>query len=490
LADLNQVYRIVNGVRTAYQVQIENTPRQFNAHLDYESALFVQDSWTIKRLTLSPGLRVEWFKARNLDNFADPGRFVPARFFPGAVQPFNWDHQPAPRFAAAYDLFGDGKTAIKGSIGKFYQTQGVELMRPYTAARSAATSTFNWTDTNLDDIAQDNEFLVNGCITCGSNANFGTLVVSQAADPNLKRAYNWKQSLQLQREVFGRVSLSLGAFRTPWRDIGDQRNTLVPRTAWQTAGGGTEFTVTNPLNRAQLLKAYQLRSDLRGQSYLLDTTNPDFRQYYNGYEISGQARLPRGAVLFGGWTMERMRTISCNSFVSDPNGRSSDLYRGFPIATGLQADADGTPWCDQTKYHIPFINDFKLSGSTPLFFGVDFGFVLQSLSGAMQSRTYQLVNNQFPGGTSVGTAQTIMLDRPGTYYLPRLEELDVTIKKNIRTGRRSMSFEIDYFNVTNSNSILGNTNTVTNVDGGGPNLGNVTSFLDGRIPRIAFQYKF
>ncbi len=76
-------------------------------------------------------------------------------------------------------------------------------------------------------------------------------------------------------------------------------------------------------------------------------------------------------------------------------------------------------------------------------------------------------------------------------YLPRFFQLDVTIKKNFRFGRgRSLSFQLDYFNVTNSNSILGMTNTVVNQDGGGPNLGNVTSFLDGRMPRIAMQYKF
>src|SRR5262249_21676589 len=160
--------------------------------------------------------------------------------------------------------------------------QGVELLRPYTAARSAATSTFNWTDTNLDGIAQDSEFLPNGCVTCGSNATFGTLIVSQAADPNLKHAYNWKQSIQIHGEMFHRLSVSLGAFRTPWHGLGDQKSLLVPRSAWLSSGGGTEFTVTNPLNRSQVFKAYQLATASRGQSQLFDTTNPDFRQYYNG----------------------------------------------------------------------------------------------------------------------------------------------------------------------------------------------------------------
>jgi hypothetical protein len=249
-----------------------------------------------------------------------------------------------------------------------------------------------------------------------------------------------------------------------------------------------------------LLKAYQLRPAARGQTFRLDTTMPDGHSYYNGYEVSGQARLQRGAVLFGGWTMERNRTVSCGSLADNPNAwngpgalaplTGGDMYRGFPVALGMQADPDGTLWCDQTKYKIPFTHDFKLSGATPLWFGFDFGFVMQNLAGQMQSRTYSLVNNQFPGGSNVGTAQTLMLDRPGTYYLPRLYQLDISIKKNLRFGNRTMSFSVDYFNVTNSNSILGRTNSVVNQDGGGPNLGNVTSFLDGRMPRIAFQYKF
>jgi hypothetical protein len=490
-ADLVQSYRVINGVpRTPYQVTIENTPRQFNAQMNYDSALYAQDSWTIKRLTVNGGFRLEWFKATNVENFADPGRFVPARFFPEYEMPMDWDATPAPRFAAAYDLFGDGRTALKANIGLYRETWSSEIMRDYTAARSASSSVFNWTDLNRDDIAQENEFLPNGCITCGSNASFGSVRTSRITDPSRRRAHSWEQGLSMQHQLFERVSITAGAYRRIWHNIDDADNDLVSRSDWLNSGGGLEFTVTNPLNRSQLLKAYQLRPGVRGQSFIVDRTNAGARSLYNGYEVSGTARLARGAVLFGGWTMERNRTVNCTSLAENPNATQGDYYRGFTTAIGLQADADGTPWCDQTKYKIPFTNDFKLSGSTPTLFGIDVGFLMQNLAGSMRSLTYQLVNSQFPGGTSTGTAQTILLNRPGTMYLPRFFQLDLTVKKVIRLGRRSMSFQVDYFNVTNSNSILGLTNTVINQDGGGPNLGNVTSFLDGRIPRIAFQYKF
>jgi hypothetical protein len=490
-ADLTQIYRTINGVpRTPFQVTIENTPRQFNAQMNYDSAIYAQDSWTIKRLTMNAGFRLEWFKSTNVDNFADPGRFVPARFFPEYEMPMDWDATPAPRFAAAYDLFGDGRTALKANIGLYRETWSSEIMRDYTAARAASSSTFNWTDRNGDDIAQESEFLVNGCLTCGSNANFGSVVNSRISDPNRKRAHNWEQAVSVQHQLLDNVSVTAGVYRRIWYNIDDTDNTLVNQNDWLNSGGGVEFTVTNPLDRSQLLKAYQLRPAVRGQSFTVDTTNADARSLYNGYEVSGTARLARGAILFGGWTMERNRTRNCTSLGDNPNGRRNDYYREFTTAIGLQADPDGTRWCDQTKYTVPFTHDFKLSGSTPTLFGIDVGFLMQNLAGAMRSLTYTLVNNQFPGGTNVGTAQELLLNRPGTLYLPRFFQLDVTVKKNFRFGRRSLSLQVDYFNVTNSNSILGLTNTVINQDGGGPNLGNVTSFLDGRIPRIAMQYKF
>ncbi len=45
-ADLRQIYRTIAGVAVPYQVVIENTPRQFNANMDYDSAIYAQDSWT------------------------------------------------------------------------------------------------------------------------------------------------------------------------------------------------------------------------------------------------------------------------------------------------------------------------------------------------------------------------------------------------------------------------------------------------------------
>ena len=79
--------------------------------------IFIQDKWQpISRLTLNLGVRVE---KEDLPSF---------NAFPSAVN-FDWSDKIAPRLGFAYDIFGDGKTKIFGSYGKFYDRVKFALPR-------------------------------------------------------------------------------------------------------------------------------------------------------------------------------------------------------------------------------------------------------------------------------------------------------------------------------------------------------------------------
>src|SRR6185436_1807452 len=74
---------------------------------------FIQDKWkAADRLTVSLGLRYDLEKIpfQELDNpkFADPNDYPVDR------------NNISPRVGFAYDLKGDGKTALRGGIGRFY----------------------------------------------------------------------------------------------------------------------------------------------------------------------------------------------------------------------------------------------------------------------------------------------------------------------------------------------------------------------------------
>jgi hypothetical protein len=144
--------------------------------------------------------------------------------------------------------------------------------------------------------------------------------------------------------------------------------------------------------------------------------------------------------------------------------------------------ANGGRFCDQRKFQIPWTNEFKLAGSYPVSFGIDFGAVLQSYPGNARVITWTPATSLFPGGRT--NSETVVLNKPGSLFYPRYNQLDLNFKKNFRAGRKTFSGQMDLFNALNGNAIFSRNSSI------GSSLGQVTSILQGRIVRLAFQMKF
>ena len=123
------------------------TPIQYHETVNYNMGLFAQDQWTIKRLTANYGVRIDFLKASVDPQDIAAGPFTPARHYDGDRHVPNWKDID-PRLGVAYDLFGNGKTALKASIGRYVVADAYTIARavnPVTSTINPTTRTWSAT---------------------------------------------------------------------------------------------------------------------------------------------------------------------------------------------------------------------------------------------------------------------------------------------------------------------------------------------------------
>src|SRR5581483_4464131 len=122
----------------------------------------------------------------------------------------------------------------------------------------------------------------------------------------------------------------------------------------------TAVTVYSPIDGTPLTY-YNVSAAKASAVQNVDSNDPNLKRWYNGVEININARLPKGARIFGGTSTERLITNSCSAAATDPNLRL---------------------FCDVSKNNIPWQTSVKLSGTYPLpWYGITFSGAYQGLAG-------------------------------------------------------------------------------------------------------------
>ena len=228
---------------------------------------------------------------------------MPARTFAAVDNVPLW-HDVTPRLGAAYDLFGDGKTAIKGSFGTF-------LFRSYTgiAARYdlmlADTDTRDWFDLNRNDIADPNE------LGPSTNLAFGLPTVHAAV-------WTRTSSANARDCTTCRWTTSCGrawAYRSPTTGAGCMTSGCW--TTWPRRSTITPSSRFRPTRERTDDRGYYLNRNKLGVVDQIDTTSNSNTRYYNGVDLNVRGRLRNGAQFYAGSSTGHMIETICD--VENPN---------------------------------------------------------------------------------------------------------------------------------------------------------------------------
>jgi carboxypeptidase family protein len=474
-------YRLRQG--TPQSITQWATPIRWQNNVNADLGVFLQDQWTMKRLTVTGGLRYDYW-----DGGAEPmtlgaGPYVGERSFPGTKHSPRWKDL-SPRIGVAYDLFGDSKTALKASVGRFITTTSSSggfgspfgSDSPNPVVRSILQVNRTWGDDDGDYVPDCD--LTNPLRNeeCGQidNLNFGqnnpnALTIS----PDIlsgNRLYNWDMSVVFQRQIMTGVSLTGGYYRKQFYNFTVTENLLLKPSDYK------EYCVAAPVDSRlpdgggyQMCGLYDLDSSLFGrgqQAIQLESMFGDRKQAYDGFDLIGQSRLPRGINISGGMNIGRTRTNTC--FVID----SPQALR----------------FCDTRP---PFQPNMSFVGVVPLpWYGLLTSFTYRDYPGFQITATQQYTAAQIvpslgrPFSSGANGTVNVALIEPATMYGPRQRQLDFRLSKRFRFDRWRFSGNLDVSNFLNSSTPTGIVTTF------GLNWQRPTQIQNGRWAKIGAQFDF
>jgi len=497
-------YRVLNGVPN--QVTLFAYPLLFHENMRALLGVYGQDQWTLKRLTLSGGLRFDYENAYVPAQHLDPGAFVAARSY-GEVDCVPCWKDLSPRASAAYDLFGNGKTAVKFSVGRYTAEEMLNTAHSNNPLLLSNASTNRpWDDNtypagdprrgnyipdcDLTNPARNGE--------CGPNANpnFGNVVITNRYDSSVltsHRPYNWSTSASVQHELMPGTAVSVAYFRTSWR------NFSAPDAQDVTPADYDPFCITLPNNSLipnagqPLCGLYNIKPGQFGH----DTSNlvtrilsGDYKDTYSGLDLTVNGRLGRGAFVQGGMSTGHEVTSSCTAVDSPSTSLSIvPLPVGFTAAaaTAANGNVNSTAFCsvDPPFWHP----QFKFSGSYPLPYDFQASAVFQSIPGIPTLASIVVPNAQvvglgrpLSGGVANVTVANILA--PQTAFEQRLNQVDVRFIRNFRFSNVRIQGTLDIYNLFNRSTVLAQVNQY------GSTWRTPTSVLDARIFKVGVQMNF
>ena len=500
-----------------------------------DSGVFVQDKWTINRATINAGLRWDWFISATDPESLPAGTFNSATSYAACPdgqnnlnanctgRVTNWKDLN-PRFGISYDLFGNGRTAVKASVARY--VNGVGLAGGSITDNNNPETTVGLMDVRpwRDLDGNGTPFDANGNLQLGeltpsaSTPNFGRNVATTTlTDPKVlegwfARAYNLEYTVGAQHELAPRVSISGGWYR---RKFGNQTVTVDQRYDRSSYDGPFCLSAPSDPNLPggggyQVCGLYDLKPalvSLPPSSLLTFSSNYGGEtNIYQGYDLSLIARFRQGAFLQAGISATRRVFDECNLVDAGVkgvvlDGTAANIGQGTANAQSELTEifADGSRACHQ---EYPYRPDAKILGSFTLPLDVQLSGTYQFTRGvqtggagpailatwtARAAAVSQALGRPLSAGRPSG--EIISLIEPGTEYGSfNLNQVDLRASKRFKFAQYRFRIDFDAYNVLNSNWPFTVTNTFSTL--AGSQWLRPTNVLQARFFKLGAQFDF
>jgi hypothetical protein len=423
---------------TPTQVTIYNTPALTYDNLWHHGA-YIQDKIKVnRRLTINAGLRWDYYNNNRPDETVRSdapwraffyagaalpnGYTIPATYsdykIPGSDSVLKYSHSFAPRLGFAFDVFGNGRTTLKASWGRYFSNPSLAVSGAVNPIRQLS-ATFKWNDLNNDGKFQTNEF---GAFQSSSGSALNPI------DPKIRHPYLDDYNAFVEHEVTRSLVLRAGfVYRKTnhdWALVEKNRISSLFTNPVSVTDPGPDGTTPTPIT------VYDIPAGVSLPGSLQQWETPDSNNsYFRNIEFTATRRMA------GRWSMSGSFLGTWSTVPQNPTSAG--------VASNIVPSQPNISLYNLARTYNANVHIF---GTYQAKWGIVISPILRYQLGTPINRLLSV------NGLRVGSL-TIPLTPVGAYRQDNVALLDIRLEKRFTFhDRYQIGLFFDAFNINNSNA--------------------------------------